>query len=505
MKQCKLVVFDMDGTILDSLEDLSDSTNYALREHHMPERSIEEVRSFVGNGIGKLIERAVPEGTEEELQKTVLDTFKGYYMLHCTDKTKPYEGILELLRSLREKGFLTAVVSNKVDAAVQDLCRDFFPGLFDMAVGEKEGIRKKPAPDSVFAVLEKLQIKKEQAVYIGDSDVDLDTAKNAGMEAIAVEWGFRTREFLQEHGAKQIVSTPAQILEALEVYTESQKIGTVGLVMEGGGMRGLFTAGVLDVFMENRITAQIAVGVSAGAVFGCNYKSHQWGRVLRYNKRFCKDKRFAGIGNWIKTGNIYTKEFAYGRVPYELDIFDQKTYEKDPMKFYVVATDAATGKPEYKLCMKGDEQDIEWMRASAAIPMACKAVPIDGKEYYDGGVGDSIPVQWMQAQGCAKVVVILTRPAGYRKEPRKSGLMTRLMLRKYPNMIQAMAQRHKHYNATLDYILEEEKKGNIFVIRPSQAIDMPMLSPEPEDIQRVYDLGRKDALSCLKKCLEYLQ
>lgn len=216
MKHYKLVIFDMDGTILNTLEDLTDSTNYALRAHNLPQRTLEEVRMFVGNGIAKLIERAVAPGTNKAVEEQVLATFKAYYGEHCAVKTRPYEGILDLLRSLRERGYLTAVVSNKADFAVQSLVKDYYPGLFDVAVGEKEGVRRKPAPDSVFEVLRMLDIEKEDAVYIGDSDVDLDTAGNAGMDAIAVEWGFRDRDFLLAHGARVIVGQPMEILEQLE-------------------------------------------------------------------------------------------------------------------------------------------------------------------------------------------------------------------------------------------------------------------------------------------------
>ena len=171
----KLAVFDMDGTILNTLEDLADSTNYALKANGLPERTIDEVRRFVGNGIRLLIERAVPADSEPEL----FETFKKYYKTDCAVKTRPYDGIKEVLVSLRKAGCLTAVVSNKADFAVQDLCKDYFDGLFDFAVGEREGIKKKPAPDSVYEVLTKLKTKKEDAVYIGDSDVDFATSVNA--------------------------------------------------------------------------------------------------------------------------------------------------------------------------------------------------------------------------------------------------------------------------------------------------------------------------------------
>lgn len=208
----KLAIFDLDGTILNTLEDLADSTNYALSVNGMPERTIDEVRRFVGNGIHKLIERAVPQGSTEGQIEQVFVTFKEYYKDHCAVKTRPYDGIMELLKTLKENGTLTAVVSNKGDFAVQILCKDYFPELFDFAVGEREGIRRKPAPDSVLAVLEQFQIPKEEAVYIGDSEVDIQTAKNAGMKEIAVTWGFRPKKFLKENGADCIVHTPEKLL-----------------------------------------------------------------------------------------------------------------------------------------------------------------------------------------------------------------------------------------------------------------------------------------------------
>lgn len=212
----KLLVFDMDGTILNTLEDLADSTNYALKENGLPERTLDEVRFFVGNGIGKLIERAVPEGTEDELREKVFETFTGYYKYHCADKTRAYDGILELLEAVREKGYLTAVVSNKADFAVQTLCDDYFPGLFDYAVGEKKGVRRKPYPDSVLDVLARLNVEKDDAVYIGDSDVDIETARNAGLDVVGVSWGFRGRALLESYGADRIIDEPMELLGCID-------------------------------------------------------------------------------------------------------------------------------------------------------------------------------------------------------------------------------------------------------------------------------------------------
>ena len=208
-----LIVFDMDGTILDTLEDLKNSTNHTLHLHNMPERSLDEIRSFVGNGIRKLIERAVVNGTPEEKIDEIQKDFMAYYEIHCADLTKPYDDINDLISELRRRGYKTAVVSNKADGAVQDLCVQYFPNLFDLAIGERPEIAKKPAPDMVNLALEQLNVSKEKAVYIGDSDVDVATARNSNLDMIAVDWGFRTREFLVEQGAEIIISKPEEILE----------------------------------------------------------------------------------------------------------------------------------------------------------------------------------------------------------------------------------------------------------------------------------------------------
>ncbi len=209
----KLAVFDMDGTILDTLEDLKDSTNFALEKCGYPTRSYDEVRRFVGNGIRKLIERAVPEGLTVEQIDRVHEVFTEHYKVHCADKTKAYDGIKPLLEKLRASGVKTAVVSNKADYGVQELCKEYFDGLFDYAVGEREGIRRKPAPDAVNEALRVLGIDKSEAVYIGDSDVDFETAKNAELPCISVLWGFRDEEFLREKGATLFVRDPAEIYD----------------------------------------------------------------------------------------------------------------------------------------------------------------------------------------------------------------------------------------------------------------------------------------------------
>lgn len=211
----RLAIFDMDGTILNTLDDLMDAVNYALDKNHFPTHSIDDVRRFVGNGMWKLIERAVPKDTDKDMQKKVHDDFMVYYHVHCADKTKPYEGILELLDNLKTLGCKTAVVSNKADEAVHDLCKQYFPGLFDYEIGAREGIANKPAPDSVYEVLRKLDFEKKDAVYIGDSDVDVATADNAGMDSIIVTWGFREKDFLCQKGAKVFADTTDDIIKII--------------------------------------------------------------------------------------------------------------------------------------------------------------------------------------------------------------------------------------------------------------------------------------------------
>lgn len=205
-------IFDLDGTLLSTLADLQTSCNYALREHNMPERTFEEVRMFVGNGVKKLMERAVPDGLNNPQFASVFELFKQHYLVHSLDTTKPYEGVLEMLTALKAQGKNIAVVSNKFYTATQELCRHFFGELVPVAIGEREDIRKKPAPDTVDEAFRQLGVSREKAVYIGDSDVDLATAKNSHLPCISVLWGFRDKAFLLEHGATAFVNTPQEIL-----------------------------------------------------------------------------------------------------------------------------------------------------------------------------------------------------------------------------------------------------------------------------------------------------
>ena len=265
-----------------------------------------------------------------------------------------------------------------------------------------------------------------------------------------------------------------------------------GIVMEGGAMRGMFTCGVLDVLMEEGITFDGAVGVSAGATFGCNLKSGQIGRALRYNKKYCTDKRYHSISSLIATGDIYNVDFCYEKLPYELDKWDLEAFQKNPMEFYCVATDAVTGKPVYYKCENGDRKDIKWIQASASMPLVSRPVEIDGGVYLDGGISDSIPLKFMEEKGYDKILVIETQPRDYVKGKQKYMPLVRLVLRKYPGMIKAMEDRYLMYNEEKRYIREKEEKGEIEVIRPLEPLNISAIEKDPKELERVYQLGRAE-------------
>ena len=212
----KIVAIDLDGTLLDTLQDLANAVNYALEQQGMPKRTLEEVRQFVGNGVRLLIIRAVPDGESNPLFEETFALFKEYYGKHCNDNTKPYAGVVELIETLKEKGYAVAIVSNKIDFAVKELNDLYFKGIVPVAIGEKEGIRRKPAPDTVYEALKELGKTKEEAVYVGDSDVDLETAKNSGMPCISVLWGFRDKEFLAEHGCAAVCRRNVEVWQIVQ-------------------------------------------------------------------------------------------------------------------------------------------------------------------------------------------------------------------------------------------------------------------------------------------------
>ena len=264
-----------------------------------------------------------------------------------------------------------------------------------------------------------------------------------------------------------------------------------GLVLEGGAMRGLFTAGILDVMMEAGVEPDGIVGVSAGAAFGCNYKSRQPGRAIRYNKRFARDKRYCSWQSWLKSGDLYNAEFGYHIIPTQYDIFDNKAFEENPMAFYAVCTDVETGEPIYKKLEKSNQLTYDWIRASASMPLASKVVELEGRKVLDGGVSDSIPLEYFESIGYQRNIVILTQPEGYVKEHNRLMPLMRIALRKYPRMIEALDKRHLMYNRQLDFVRQAEREGRCLVIRPDTTLPIGHISHDPEEMQRVYDLGRE--------------
>ena len=278
----------------------------------------------------------------------------------------------------------------------------------------------------------------------------------------------------------------------------------VGLVLEGGAMRGLFTCGVIDVFEEKGISFDGVIGVSAGAAFGCNLKSHQPGRALRYNMRFAHDWRMCSLRSLIFTGDLYGADFAYHEMPKHLDVFDVDTYNKNPMEFYCVCTDVMTGKAVYKLLPEANDNTFDWIRASASMPLCSKVVELEGYHLLDGGIADSIPLQYFQSVGYAKNVVILTRPDGYVKGKNRFMPLMRLMLRKYPQFIKAVAQRHEMYNAQLAFVREQERQGTTYVIRPSEPLPIGHVCHDPEQMRLVYELGRQTALQQIDEIKRFI-
>ncbi len=278
-----------------------------------------------------------------------------------------------------------------------------------------------------------------------------------------------------------------------------------GLILEGGAMRGMFTAGVIDVLMENGVEFDGAVGVSAGAAFGVNYKSGQAGRVIRYNTRFVRDKRYCGWRVLLKTGNIYSTEFCYNEVPLKYDVFDFAAYEQAPMEFHVVCTDVETGEAVYHKYEGLGDHGFDWIRASASMPLVSQIVEIDGKKMLDGGIADSIPVKYFENIGYSRNIVVLTQPQEYRKKKNSMMPLIKLKYKKYPKLIEAMANRHNLYNETVAYIEAREKAGELFVIRPEADLPVSRVEKDPEKLKAAYEIGRTTAMKQLEKIHEYLE
>lgn len=256
-------------------------------------------------------------------------------------------------------------------------------------------------------------------------------------------------------------------------------------------MRGLWTAGVTDLMMEHDIWPDGLIGVSAGAAFGCNYKARQAGRAIRYNTRFANDSRYSGLRSLLTSGDYFNARFGYHVVPYEYDVFDIATFEKNPMTFTVVCTDVETGQAVYHEMSHVDYDELEWLRASASMPLVSKVVCVGGRKLLDGGVSDSIPLEYFEHLGYERNVVILTQPLGYQKEHNRLMPLMRIALRKYPNMIQAMDQRHLMYNKQLAYVAQAEQEGRCLVIRPDESIPIGHISHDANRMRHVYELGRQ--------------
>lgn len=276
-----------------------------------------------------------------------------------------------------------------------------------------------------------------------------------------------------------------------------------GLVLEGGAMRGLFTAGICDVMMEQDVLPDGIVGVSAGAAFGCNMKSRQVGRAIRYNMRFANDSRYSGIRSLLTSGDYFNAEFAYHIVPQQYDIFDDKAFESNPMEFTVVCTDVETGKAVYKQLTHADYDCYDWIRASASMPIMSKVVELEGHKLLDGGVADSIPLEYAEKAGYERNVVILTQPKGFVKKHNPLMPLMRMSLRHYPNMIEALDKRHIMYNQELAYVEEAEAQQRCLVIRPEKKIPIGHISHEPQEMKGVYEMGRETGKVYVERIKEF--
>lgn len=277
-----------------------------------------------------------------------------------------------------------------------------------------------------------------------------------------------------------------------------------GMVLEGGAMRGLFTAGVLDVLMTNGIGTDGAIGVSAGAAFGFNFKSKQIGRVLRYNTNYAHDKRMCSVWSLLLTGDLYGGKFCYDTLPNKLDIADVKTYLSTPMEFWVVCTDAETGEPVYQILENMDERDMAYMQASASMPVVSRPVEVDGMKLLDGGISDSIPIRAFEDLGYEKNIVILTQPKDFVKPPMKGMKLMKQLLKKYPAVYEDLRERHAVYNETLAYLSEREKEGAVLILQPREKLPIGRIEHDTQVMRTVYDEGIRTGEEMLGKVREFL-
>ena len=279
----------------------------------------------------------------------------------------------------------------------------------------------------------------------------------------------------------------------------------VGLVLEGGALRGIYTAGVLDVLLKNNVKVDKIIGVSAGALFGVNYKSNQPGRALRYNKKYCNNKNYMSFYSFFTTGNIVNREFCFDKLVNELDPFDYETFSNNKIDFYATVTNLETGKAEYHLIKDlRNEKDSEYLRASGSMPFVSRIVEVDGKKYLDGAIADSIPVDKMLTMSVDKIIVVPTRPIDFRRR-KKTTILNKLKYKKYPLFADKLSNRYKMYNEEVERIIDLENQGKVFVIRPSRFVNIKRLEKNPEIIQEMYDLGVSDTKSKLKELKKYLE
>lgn len=276
----------------------------------------------------------------------------------------------------------------------------------------------------------------------------------------------------------------------------------IGLVLEGGGVRGIYTAGVLDVFMEHGVQFDGVIGVSAGAVHGCSFMSGQKGRSIRYYKKYCADPRFMGFRSWLRTGDVVGVDFCYHELPEKLDIYDHEAFRRRHGEFYVVCSNVRTGKPEY-LQITDMEKQIDLLRASATLPYLSRIVEVDGMELLDGGCTDSVPVEAFRRLGFSRNVVIRTRPRGYRKKPELKWLSA-AAYRKYPAFVEALRSHAQRYNKAAWLIEALERRGEVFMIAPEQSLEIGRLEKDPQNVQRVYDIGRQDGEKYLQDMLRWM-
>ena len=274
------------------------------------------------------------------------------------------------------------------------------------------------------------------------------------------------------------------------------------LVLEGGGMRGLYTVGVLDVLMEKQIKIDAIIGVSAGALFGVNYLSKQPGRAIRYNMKYVCDKRYMGFYSLLTTGNIMNKDFCFNKLVYDLEPFDFETFKKSETEFYVTVTNVETGEAEY-IKIKDLEKDMEYLRASGSMPLVSKIVEVNNKKYLDGGIADSIPIEKAKQLGNAKIIVVQTRPIDYRKK-QNNMLPYKVIYRKYPNLLKTIQNRYLIYNQTIENIIKYEQNGEIFVIRPSKKINIDRIEKNVDKIKDMYELGKNDTGAKINDLIKFI-